>query len=50
MKYYFSDRRRLSEVEALVLEENVVNYVLEKAKVTDKPVSFDELMANNAQG
>jgi trigger factor len=50
MKYYFSDRRRLSEVEALVLEENVVNYVLGKAKVTDKPVSFDELMANNAQG
>jgi trigger factor len=50
MKYYFSDRRRLSEVEALVLEENVVNYVLEKAKVTDKAVSFDELMANNAQG
>jgi trigger factor len=50
MKYYFGDRRRLSEVEALVLEENVVNYVLGKAKVTDKPVSFDELMANNAQG
>ena len=50
MKYYFSDRRRLSEVEALVLEENVVNYVLEKAKVTDKSVAFDELMANNAQG
>jgi trigger factor len=50
MKYYFSDRRRLGEVEALVLEENVVNYVLGKAKVTEKPVSFDELMANNAQG
>src|SRR3569833_446038 len=27
LKYYFSDRRRLAEVEALVLEENVVNYV-----------------------
>jgi trigger factor len=49
VKYYFSDRRRLSEVEALVLEENVVNYVLGKAKVTDKPVAFDELMANSAQ-
>jgi trigger factor len=31
------------------LEENVVNYVLGKAKVTDKPVAFDELMANSAQ-
>ena len=50
MKYYFSDRRRLGEVEALVLEENVVNYVLGKAKVTEKQVAFDELMANAAQG
>ena len=50
IKYYFSDRNRLAEIEALVLEENVVNYVLGKAKVTEKPVAFDELMGNNAQG
>jgi trigger factor len=50
LKYYYSDRRRLAEVEALVLEENVVNYVLSKAKVTEKPVAFDDLMDNNAQG
>ena len=49
IKYYFSDRRRLAEVEALVLEENVVNYVLGKAKVSEKSVAFDELMGNNAQ-
>ena len=49
LKYYFSDRRRLAEVEALVLEENVVNYVLGKAKVSEKPVAFDELMGNQAQ-
>ncbi len=49
LKYYFSDRQRLAEVEALVLEENVVNYVLGKAKVTEKVVAFDELMGNNAQ-
>jgi trigger factor len=49
LKYYYSDRRRLAEVEALVLEENVVNYVLGKAKVTEKSVAFDELMGNNAQ-
>ncbi|MEO8171348.1 MAG: trigger factor [Oxalobacteraceae bacterium] len=49
VKYYFSDRRRLSEVEALVLEENVVNYVLGRSKVTEKSVPFDELMGNNAQ-
>jgi trigger factor len=49
MQYYFSDRNRLAEVEALVLEENVVNYVLGKSKVTEKSVAFDELMSNNAQ-
>lgn len=46
LKYYFSDRQRLAEVEALVLEENVVNYVLGKAKVSEKSVAFDELMGN----
>lgn len=49
VKYYFSDRRRLSEVEALVLEENVVNYVLGKSKVTENSVAFDALMGNNGQ-
>ena len=49
LKYYYSDRRRLGEVEALVLEENVVNYVLGKAKVASKDVGFDELMGSSAQ-
>jgi trigger factor len=49
LKYYYSDRRRLSEVEALVLEENVVNYVLSKAKTNSKDVAFDELMGSNPQ-
>jgi trigger factor len=49
LKFYYSDRRRLAEVEALVFEENVVNYVLGKAKVIDEPLTFDELMDNTAQ-
>lgn len=49
LKYYFSDRRRLAEVEALVLEENVVNYVLDKSKVVEKSIAFDELMSNSRQ-
>ena len=49
VKYYFSDRQRLAEVEALVIEENVVNFVLSKAKVTDSVVPFDELMGNTQQ-
>jgi len=50
MRYYFNDKSRLAEVEALVLEENVVNYVLGKSSVTEKLVPFDELMASQAQG
>lgn len=49
VKYYFGDRQRLAEVEALVIEENVVNFVLSKAKVTETVVSFDELMGNTQQ-
>ena len=46
VRWYFADRSRLGEVEALVLEENVVNFVLGKAKVADVDVPFDELMGN----
>jgi len=47
VRWYFADRARLAEVEALVLEENVVNFVLGKAKVSEVEVPFDELMAGN---
>jgi trigger factor len=45
VRYYFSDRERLAEVEALVVEQNVVDWALAKARVTDKDIGFDELMA-----
>ena len=44
VRWYFGDRQRLAEVEAVVIENNVTEFVLGKAKVTDKAVSFDELM------
>lgn len=47
IRWYFSDRERLAEVEALVVEQNVVDWVLANAKVTDTPIGFDELMAAN---
>ncbi|EYC50964.1 trigger factor [Hylemonella gracilis str. Niagara R] len=43
-RWYFSDNRRMAEVEAVVIENNVTEFVLSKAKVTDKAVSFDDLM------
>ncbi len=47
MRWYFADRSRLADVEALVLEENVVNFVLGRARVADAAVPFDELMGGN---
>jgi trigger factor len=44
VRWYYSDPRRLAEVEAIVIENNVTDFVLSKAKVVDKQVSFDELM------
>ena len=42
------DQSVVSELEGLALEENVVAWVLSKAKVADKPVAFDELMGSGA--
>ena len=44
VRWYYSDNRRLAEVEAIVIENNVTEFVLGKAKVGEKSVSFDELM------
>ena len=42
-RWYYSDPSRLGDIESLVTENNVVAYVLSKAKVIDKKVSFEEL-------
>jgi trigger factor len=44
VRWYYGDNRRLAEVEGAVIENNVTEYVLSKAKVTEKSISFDELM------
>ena len=43
-RWYYGDNQRLAEVEAVVIESNVAEFVLSKAKVTDKAISFEELM------
>ena len=47
VRWYYSDNNRMAEVEGIVIENNVTEFVLSKAKVTDKTVSFDELMGQN---
>ena len=44
VRWYLSDRERLAEVEAVVVENNVTEFVLGRVKVVDKTVAFDELM------
>jgi len=45
VRWYLSDSSRLADVEAVVIENNVTDFILSKAKVSDKAISFDELMA-----
>jgi trigger factor len=44
VRYYLSDRQRMAEVEAVVIENNVTEHVLSQVKVVDKVLPFDDLM------
>ena len=44
VSYYYGNKQRLAEVEAMVLEEQLVDWLLEKATVTDEPTDFETLM------
>lgn len=46
VRWYYSQPQRLAEAEALAMENNVVDWVLANAQVTNKDVAFDELMGN----
>ncbi len=46
--WYYQDQRRLSEFEAVALEQNVVDHVLKAAKVTHKAQPFSELIGQAA--
>ncbi|WP_288126949.1 trigger factor [Thiomonas sp.] len=44
IRWYYGDAQRLSEVESLVIENNVADFVFAQAKTTDKALSFDDVM------
>lgn len=46
VRWYAADSKRMREAENLVLEENVVNWVMGQAKIADKPAVFNDLMGN----
>ena len=47
VRWYNADPSRLHEVENLVLEDNVVAWVMAGAKVSDQAVTLNELMGSN---
>ncbi len=47
VRWYYQDPSRLAEVEALVMEDNVVEWAAGNMKFEDKRVDFDELMGTN---
>lgn len=44
VKWYYEDKSRLSGVEALVLEDLVVEWIVSQAKVEEVSKPFDEVM------
>lgn len=44
IKWHYASPERLKEIEPLVLEDNAVSWILEKAKIVDQNITFDELM------
>jgi trigger factor len=44
VKWFYMQPQRLSEMEAMALEANVVKWVLSKAQVKERDMAFDELM------
>ncbi|VAX13214.1 Cell division trigger factor [hydrothermal vent metagenome] len=48
VKWYYADKRRLSEIESLALEEQVVEWAVEQAEVVETKATFDEIMKPEA--
>ncbi|MHA3082391.1 trigger factor [Acinetobacter sp. ANC 5383] len=44
IEYFKSDAKQRQQIEAVVLEDQVVDFILASAKVTDKAVSYEELL------
>jgi trigger factor len=44
VRWHYEKPERLRDFEAMVLEQNVVDWILARAKVTDEPTTFEEIM------
>jgi trigger factor len=44
VNWYYADQSRLNDVNQMVLEDQAVDWVIERAKVTDVSLGFEEVM------
>ena len=44
INWYYGNRERLADIETSVLEEQVVDWILERASVTEESTTFEALM------
>jgi len=49
VRWYYGDPARLAEVEALVMEDNVVEWALGNMKVAEEQMAFDALMGTKKE-
>ncbi len=48
VRWHYEKPERLAEFEAVVLEQNVVDWIVARARVVDQPASFEQLMGSRA--
>jgi trigger factor len=46
VREYYADDRRLKEIESVVLEDEVVNWLLERAQLIEKPIKFYDMVVD----
>jgi len=49
IEYYTNDKQQRANIESVVLEDQVVDYLIAQGKVTDKEVSYQDLLAAQQQ-
>jgi trigger factor len=46
VKWFYTQPERLAEFEGLAVEQNVIDWVMQRARVVDRPVAFEQLMGS----
>lgn len=46
VRWFYANPNQLQEIENLILEENVVSWTMDQAKIADQAIPFNELMEN----